>query len=66
MSKFIFINGETSMGMGLIAAELEKMTGRKDDKFYDHVVTRLSAMQNVGQLEGFNVGGKIIIVIKIG
>ena len=65
MSKFIFKNGETSMGMGLIAAELEKMTGRKDDKFYDHVVTRLAAMENVGQLEGFNVGTKTIIVIKI-
>ena len=66
MSKFIFKNGETSMGMGLIAAELEKMTGRKDDKFYDHVVTRLAAMENVGQLEGFNVDGKTIIAIKIG
>lgn len=66
MSKFIFKNGETSMGMGLIAAELEKMTGRKDDKFYDHVISRLVAMENVGQLEGFNVDGKTIIVIKIG
>lgn len=66
MSKFIFKNGETSMGMGLIAAELEKMTGRKDDQFYDHVVSRLVVMENVGQLEGFNVNGKTIIVIKIG
>lgn len=66
MSKFIFKNGETSMGMGLIAAELEKMKGGTDDKFYDHVVTRLAAMENIGQLEGFAVAGKTVIVVKIG
>lgn len=66
MSKFIFKNGDSAMGMGLIAAELEKMTGRKDDKFYDHVVTRLAAMENIGQLEGFSVGGKFVTVIKVG
>lgn len=65
MSKFIFKNGETSMGMGLIAAELEKMTGCKDDKFYDHVISRLAAMENIGQLEGFSVGSKFVTVIKI-
>lgn len=54
------------MGMGLIAAELEKMKGGPDDKFYDHVVTRLAAMENIGQLEGFAVAGKTVIVVKIG
>ena len=54
------------MGMGLIAAELEKTKGGADDKFYDHVVTRLAAMENIGQLEGFSVAGKTVIVVKIG
>lgn len=49
-----------------MAATLEKMTGEKNDKFYDHAIVRLFEMEKIGQLEGFMCGGKVVIVIKVG
>lgn len=42
------------------------MSGKTNDRLYDHVVTRLAAMENIGQLEGFSVAGTQVTVIKIG
>ena len=64
---FIIQGTEKAMNSGLLAAEIEKMMESNiDADFYNHIVCRLHEMENIGQLEGFMVEGKIIIVIKVG
>lgn len=64
---FIIKGTEKAMNSGLLAAEIEKMMESNiDADFYNHIITRLHSMENIGQLEAFAVNGKIITVIKVG
>lgn len=63
---FIIKSTDTVLNNGNMAAKLEKMTGKTNDKFYDYAVKILAAMKNVGDLQSFMIGGEVVIVVKIG
>lgn len=63
---YIVKGTEKVLGLGHMAAHIENMAGKTNDRLYDHVVSRLAAMKNIGQLEGFTVAGQQVTVIKIG
>lgn len=63
---FIIQGTEKALNAGNMAAHLEKMTGETNDKFYDVAIVKLFEMEKIGQLEGFFIAGKVVIVIKVG
>lgn len=60
---FTMKNNNTLMTNGVMAATLEKMTGKTDDRFYDYAVSILAGMVP-GSKQSFMVGGKVVIVTR--